>query len=280
MYPYCPPHISRPKEVRRLFLIALPERCYLSVSRGARWKRGGPGRGLRPRTNPPAAPPTERRRVECSSRHAGQGGLRPSQERAGTDRPARRRVDAGGTGASLRGFGKAGASALWPARSCGCHPSCSVTQVCPPRPPLLPQVPKNMRLVAVPLFEIYDNISRYGPVISSIPALLSRFSLTLAGRAPPAAAAATAAAQAAAAAMVAAHQQQQAAQQQLVQYGQQAGQQAGQQPRGGISVSLSGPHGAGPQAGQPAQQPPPQQQPAQYAYQQADEGLMVDFDDM
>lgn len=32
MYPYCPPHISRPKEVRRLFLIALPERCYLSVS--------------------------------------------------------------------------------------------------------------------------------------------------------------------------------------------------------------------------------------------------------
>ncbi|EFN55436.1 hypothetical protein CHLNCDRAFT_12869, partial [Chlorella variabilis] len=66
MYPYCPAHVARPKEVKRLFLIALPERCYLSV-------------------------------------------------------------------------------------------------------------PKNMRLVAVPLFELYDNISRYGPVISSIPALLSRF---------------------------------------------------------------------------------------------------------
>ena len=33
MYPYCPPHIARPKEVKRLLLIALPERCYLSVRR-------------------------------------------------------------------------------------------------------------------------------------------------------------------------------------------------------------------------------------------------------
>ena len=32
MYPYCPAHIARPKEVKRLFLVALPERCYLSVS--------------------------------------------------------------------------------------------------------------------------------------------------------------------------------------------------------------------------------------------------------
>lgn len=32
MYPYCPAHIARPKEVKRLLLIALPERCYLSVS--------------------------------------------------------------------------------------------------------------------------------------------------------------------------------------------------------------------------------------------------------
>lgn len=132
-----------------------------------------------------------------------------------------------------------------------------------------------MRLVAVPLFEIYDNISRYGPVIASIPALLSRFSLTLAGRAPPAPAAAAAAAQAAAAAMVAAHQQQQK-QQQLVQYGQQPGQPGQQQQRGGISVSLAGALGAAPQAAQP---PPVQQPPAQYGYQQADEGLMVDFDD-
>ncbi len=33
MYPYCPAHIARPKEVKRLFLVALPERCYLSVRR-------------------------------------------------------------------------------------------------------------------------------------------------------------------------------------------------------------------------------------------------------
>lgn len=32
MYPYCPAHIARPKEVKRLFLVALPERCYLAVS--------------------------------------------------------------------------------------------------------------------------------------------------------------------------------------------------------------------------------------------------------
>lgn len=41
------------------------------------------------------------------------------------------------------------------------------------------QVPRNMRLVAVPLYELYDNFARYGPVISSIPVLLSRFRLTI-----------------------------------------------------------------------------------------------------
>ncbi|KAJ9523060.1 hypothetical protein QJQ45_023947 [Haematococcus lacustris] len=40
-------------------------------------------------------------------------------------------------------------------------------------------VPRNMRLVAVPLFELYDNISRFGPVISALPVLLSKFRLTL-----------------------------------------------------------------------------------------------------
>lgn len=32
-----------------------------------------------------------------------------------------------------------------------------------------------MRLLAVPLFELYDNVQRYGPVIASVPAMLSRF---------------------------------------------------------------------------------------------------------
>eukprot|EP01126_Amoeba_proteus_P016565 TRINITY_DN1768_c0_g2_i6.p1 TRINITY_DN1768_c0_g2~~TRINITY_DN1768_c0_g2_i6.p1 ORF type:complete len:148 (-),score=25.11 TRINITY_DN1768_c0_g2_i6:50-493(-) len=35
-------------------------------------------------------------------------------------------------------------------------------------------VPKNLKLLAVPLFELYDNCSRYGPVISSLPQSLSR----------------------------------------------------------------------------------------------------------
>ena len=45
MYPYCPPHIARPKETKRLLLIALPERCYLAVRRwqlvAAGWWWGG-----------------------------------------------------------------------------------------------------------------------------------------------------------------------------------------------------------------------------------------------
>lgn len=37
------------------------------------------------------------------------------------------------------------------------------------------QVPANTRLVAVPLYELYDNMARYGPVMSAIPSLLSRY---------------------------------------------------------------------------------------------------------
>jgi cleavage and polyadenylation specificity factor subunit 5 len=36
-------------------------------------------------------------------------------------------------------------------------------------------VPKNMKILAVPLFELYENSARYGPQLSSIPHLLSRY---------------------------------------------------------------------------------------------------------
>ncbi|KAJ3181925.1 hypothetical protein HDU85_003442 [Gaertneriomyces sp. JEL0708] len=36
-------------------------------------------------------------------------------------------------------------------------------------------VPKNMKLLAVPLFELYDNAARYGPQLSALPHTLSRF---------------------------------------------------------------------------------------------------------
>jgi cleavage and polyadenylation specificity factor subunit 5 len=36
-------------------------------------------------------------------------------------------------------------------------------------------VPKNMKLLAVPLFELYDNSARYGPQLSALPHYLSRF---------------------------------------------------------------------------------------------------------
>ncbi|WPT15466.1 Pre-mRNA cleavage factor Im 25 kDa subunit 2 [Picochlorum sp. SENEW3] len=70
MYPYVPPHIERPKEIRNLYMVPLPEKCYFSV-------------------------------------------------------------------------------------------------------------PKNYKLIAVPLFEIYDHIQRYGPVIASLPQMLSRFRFNL-----------------------------------------------------------------------------------------------------
>ena len=36
-------------------------------------------------------------------------------------------------------------------------------------------VPKNMKLLAVPLYELYDNTARYGPQLSAIPHYLSRY---------------------------------------------------------------------------------------------------------
>ena len=36
-------------------------------------------------------------------------------------------------------------------------------------------VPRNYKLVAAPLFELYDNSAGYGPVIASLPQVLSRF---------------------------------------------------------------------------------------------------------
>jgi len=32
-----------------------------------------------------------------------------------------------------------------------------------------------MKLLAIPLFELYDNAARYGPQLSAIPHLLSRY---------------------------------------------------------------------------------------------------------
>ncbi len=42
-----------------------------------------------------------------------------------------------------------------------------------------------MKLVAVPVFELYDNVPRYGPIISALPAVLSRLRLNLQFVLPP-----------------------------------------------------------------------------------------------
>lgn len=44
-------------------------------------------------------------------------------------------------------------------------------------------VPKSLKLLAVPLFELYGNEKRYGAVVSSIPYLISRFHLNLESKA-------------------------------------------------------------------------------------------------
>lgn len=44
------------------------------------------------------------------------------------------------------------------------------------------QVPKNLKLLAVPLFELHDNAAKFGTVIAAIPQLMSRFKLNLTGQ--------------------------------------------------------------------------------------------------
>jgi hypothetical protein len=41
LYPYCPTHIERPKEMKKIFLLNLPERAFLSV-RCQPWAAAGP----------------------------------------------------------------------------------------------------------------------------------------------------------------------------------------------------------------------------------------------
>jgi hypothetical protein len=31
LYPYTPPHVTRPKETKRIFVVHLPEKCYFAV---------------------------------------------------------------------------------------------------------------------------------------------------------------------------------------------------------------------------------------------------------
>ena len=162
----------------------------------------------------------------------------------------------------------------------------------PPRPQLLrplcacfarwAQIPKNLRLVAVPLFEIYDNPQKYGPIIASIPQLLSRFQFVLAGGGGAGAGAAmpagmpapgglpqtAAAAAGPAQGQVPPHLQTQGSWQQQ-----------------GATVQQLQPQGSWQQQQVPVMQPPPQQQQYQgvpQQYQQpagADGNFTVDFDE-
>lgn len=58
------------------------------------------------------------------------------------------------------------------------------------------QIPTNLQLVAVPLYELYDNAANFGPVVAAVPQMIARFRLNISGPAAslsqPAAAAAKA----------------------------------------------------------------------------------------
>jgi len=45
-------------------------------------------------------------------------------------------------------------------------------------------VPTNLRLIAVPLYELYDNAANFGPVVAAVPHMIGRFRLNMAGPAP------------------------------------------------------------------------------------------------
>lgn len=65
LYPYCPPHIERPKECKKLFLINLPPRAFLAV-------RLPPNRRACRACR--AAPPPERTAPADSAKHEARGG--------------------------------------------------------------------------------------------------------------------------------------------------------------------------------------------------------------
>jgi cleavage and polyadenylation specificity factor subunit 5 len=109
LYPYLPAHITKPKEIKKLFLVPLPESCYLAVRCGLLLSS--------PRCQVPV----------LSLKY-------------------------------LQMSFKLSLEAL-----------------------LMVQVPRNAKLVAVPLFELHENAARYGPIISALPHLLSRFKLILVG---------------------------------------------------------------------------------------------------
>ena len=56
--PLQPPHITRPKEVKKVFLVPLPERCYFGVPKNFRWGRpAADDAAPRPSVPPSPAPP-------------------------------------------------------------------------------------------------------------------------------------------------------------------------------------------------------------------------------
>lgn len=118
LYPYLPPHVTRPKEIRKLFIVPLLERCCFAVSQLVRpW-------------------------------------------------PAFANNTAAAGEPSLHTYG--------PQRTHSKHKRQIQTTQHSPTTSMKTQVPRNYRLVAVPLFELLDAAARFGPVNASIPQMLSR----------------------------------------------------------------------------------------------------------
>ena len=122
LYPYLPAHITRPKELKKIFLVPLPEKCYLAV-------------------RSPSKQCADILLHKCSLQYL----------------PLTMAGNMSHSGMSCYSF----ADTVLPV-----------------------QIPRNWKIVAVPLFDLYENSSRFGAILASLPGLVSRFRLTLAGATP------------------------------------------------------------------------------------------------
>ena len=164
LYPYLPPHITRPRELRRLYVISLPERCYFAVSRVLSAAIAFPVCILWLSSACSCADSQLYPYCHCVS-------------------PGRMCCTTCVSVACPNAAVLHSVAPCWLLLSCGLPVSRLLSLVCLSHGVGV-QVPRNMQLVAVPILDLWDNVARWGTVISALPLLLSRLKLSLAGAAP------------------------------------------------------------------------------------------------
>lgn len=145
-YPYLPVHITRPKETRKLFSVYLPERCYFAVSHSA----------------------LRRETLQCNARHVHDfaNALHFETHIEAVKTQAGRNLDEAYDRTDFK---------AWLA---GLIFEEDLFYRIVTKEHLFVQVPKNYKLVAIPLYDCYEGNSKFGPTIATLPHLLSRYRMT------------------------------------------------------------------------------------------------------